>query len=253
MPVRYRFRQVTIAALAAGACALATPVRGEERAVSGFDEVLFSVPGELRIVQGRESLQLEGDPDALKRIVTEVRGGRLVIKRESSFWSIDDGGRVRAQLGVELLSELAVAGSGRAFAERLETGDLQLKVSGSGHIEIERLDAEDLEIRISGSGSVTVPGLQAADVASSISGSGTVTLGGAARVLDLRISGSGDFRGGELATGTAAVVVSGAGDVEIRAEDQLDVAISGSGSVKYWGKPSVSQVVSGSGSVRSAR
>jgi hypothetical protein len=100
---------------------------------------------------------------------------------------------------------------------------------------------------------VTVPGLQAADVASSISGSGTVTLGGAARVLDLRISGSGDFRGGELATGTAAVVVSGAGDVEIRAEDQLDVAISGSGSVKYWGKPSVSQVVSGSGSVRSAR
>ena len=77
-------------------------------------------------------------------------------------------------------------------------------------------------------------------------------MGGEVEAQDIRISGSGDFRGQDLSTTSTSVVVSGSGDVDVRAEDELDVMISGSGSVRYGGDPSISKVVSGSGSVKPA-
>ena len=247
-------RSSVTAALVSGALSVSLPAAAdttEERDVEDFDGVAFAVPGKLYLEQGEEYLRLEGDEDLLAEIITEVKDGTLVIRRESSIWTRSRG-TLTAYVGIEDLESLAVAGSGDLIAEDLKAGDLEIKVSGSGEVTIEQLQAEDVEMKVSGSGAISIEDMTGEDLEATIAGSGRIEVGGEVEAQDIRISGSGDFRGQDLSTTSTSVVVSGSGDVDVRAEDELDVMISGSGSVRYGGDPSISKVVSGSGSVKPA-
>ena len=68
-------------------------------------------------------------------------------------------------------------------------------------------------------------------------GSADLSLEGTAGRLALDLSGSGDAEVAGLNAREAQVAVSGSGDVDVRADQRLDVDVDGSGDVRYHGDP----------------
>jgi hypothetical protein len=203
----------------------------EKRDVRGFSEVRLATVGELSIQQtDRESLNIEAEDNILPRIISEIEGGRLVIRTERGV-SISPTVTIRYTLTVRDLQTLELSGSGTIHTTAIRSQDFSLRLPGSGEIRLDGLTADSLNAEISGSGKIEVPGKV-----------------GSQRV---HISGSGDYDGRNLQSRSADVSVSGSGDSTVWVQDDLTAHISGSGKVDYYGNPKVSQHVSGSGGVHS--
>ena len=208
----------------------------ESRDLSGFTKVSFGVSGNLYINIGSEfKVVLEGDKRTLESVITEVSGGKLVIKNENwrmSNWRMNE--KVTVYVTMPELTSLGVSGSGKAeIKDAVKTGDLHLSVSGSG-----KLYASDISV---------------SNLDCSISGSGDITLGsnGNCSKADISISGSGNYIGESFKIGTAEIHISGSGNCTCNVTESLKASVSGSGNVTYEGNPRVDAHVSGSGKVRS--
>jgi hypothetical protein len=205
----------------------------ETRDLSGFKKVSFGVAGELYINFGKEfKVELEGEKSLLEDIVTEVSGGKLVIKKEN--WRLNMNEKVRVYITMPELKGLGVSGSGRAeIKDPLKGEDLDLSVSGSGKIYTTDVVADDLNCSISGSGDIIFGG------------------NGEANRADISISGSGNYSGESLKIGTVRINISGSGNCACNVTESLGASVSGSGNVSYLGNPKVDARVSGSGHIRS--
>jgi hypothetical protein len=205
----------------------------ETRDVKDFTKVSFGVAGNLYINIGPEfKVVLEGDKKDLGDIITEVSGGRLVIKKENWRFSMNE--KITAYVTLPELKGLGVSGSGKAEIKDAVKGEqLDLNVSGSGKIYTNDVSVSTLGCSISGSGDI-VPG-----------GNGNATK------ADISISGSGNFDGGSLKIGSAEIHISGSGNCNCNVAETLRASVSGSGDVTYEGNPKVDAHVSGSGKVRS--
>jgi hypothetical protein len=208
----------------------------ETRNLSGFTKVSFGVAGNLFINIGSEfKVVVEGDKRVLDNLITEVTGGKLVIKNENwkmSNWRMNE--KVTVYVTMPELNALGVSGTGKAeIKDAVKTGDLNLSVSGSG-----KLYASDL----------TVSNLDC-----SISGSGDISLGcsGNASKADISISGSGNYTGESFKIGVAEIHISGSGNCTCNVTESLRAGVSGSGNITYEGNPKIDAHVSGSGKVRS--
>lgn len=205
----------------------------ETRDVSGFTRVSFGVSGDLYINFGSEfKVVLEGEKALLGDIVTEVSGGKLVIKKEN--WRFNMNEKVTIYITMPEIKGLGVSGSGRA----------EIK---------DAVKAENLDLSVSGSGKLFTTDVVAADLNCSISGSGDIIIGGSgdATKADISISGSGNYRGEPLKIGSAEISISGSGNCSCNVTGSLRASVSGSGNVTYLGDPKVDVRVSGSGRVRS--
>jgi hypothetical protein len=203
----------------------------EKRDVSGFNEVRLACVGELSVRQtDKESLSIEAEDNILPKIITEVQGGRLVIRTERGI-SLSPTVTIRYALTVRDLTALELSGSGKIHAAEIRSNDFSLRLPGSGEIRLDGLTADTLAAEISGSGKIEVPGKVASQ--------------------RVRISGSGDYDGRNLQSRSADVSVSGSGDSTVWVQEDLTASISGSGKVDYYGNPRVSKHVSGSGGIRS--
>ncbi|HKK40952.1 MAG TPA: head GIN domain-containing protein, partial [Bacteroidales bacterium] len=149
----------------------------ETRDLSGFSSVNFGISGNLYINIGSEfKVVLEGDRSDLKEVITEVRGGKLIIKRDN--WRFRMNEKVTVYITMPELDGLGVSGSGKAeVRDGLKGNDLNLGVSGSGKILTGDLNLDRLDCGISGSGNIE------------LGGSGNVSR------AEISISGSGNFRG----------------------------------------------------------
>lgn len=209
----------------------------ETRSVGDFDEISMGVSGKVYVKQGNTNeVVLEGDKDLLGDIITEVRGGRLIIKTERDgwrFWSSRNRGRLVVYVTTKELKGAHVSGSGDIIGEStFRTRDFDAGVSGSGNIELE-IDAEYTSSRISGSGNIR--------------------LSGKTEKAKLSISGSGRYLAEKLDAGDYEIGITGSGRGNVKLNGDLDVRVSGSGSVYYSGNPtSVNSNVAGSGRVRRA-
>jgi hypothetical protein len=205
----------------------------ETRNVKGFSKVGFGVSGNLYINIGSEfKVELEGDKALLDDIITDVTGGKLVIKKDNWKWNNNE--KVNVYITMPELSGLGVSGSGRAeIRDAVKTGDLNLSVSGSGKLYTTDIIATTLDCSISGSGDIFLGG------------------SGNAGSADISISGSGNFSGDPLKIGTASISISGSGNCSCNVSESLKVSVSGSGNVTYLGSPKIDARVSGSGKVRS--
>ncbi|MFT6971851.1 MAG: hypothetical protein ACJAXX_002426 [Roseivirga sp.] len=211
----------------------------ETRNVGDFDQITMGVAGKVYIKQGNvNEVILEGDDSVLEEIVTEVRGGRLVIKNKRdgwswNFWGSSKSSRVEVYITIKELKGAAVSGSGEIIGEStFKTRDFEADLSGSGSMEIE-IDAQYTSTKISGSGRIII--------------------GGKTEQAKLRISGSGRYAGQELAAEDYEISISGSGRSNIQVSGDLDVRISGSGSVYYDGEPiMINKKIGGSGRVRKA-
>jgi hypothetical protein len=208
----------------------------ETRNVSGFTKVNFGVAGNLYINIGPEfKVVLEGEKKYIDDIITDVSGGKLVIKNENwkmSNWRMNE--KVNVYITMPELAGLGVSGSGKAEVKDAVTADdLNLNVSGSGKIYISDITVSSLSCGISGSGDII------------LSGSGSCSK------ADISISGSGNYDGAPLKIGTAEIHISGSGNCSCNVTESLKASVSGSGNVTYEGSPKIDAHVSGSGKVRS--
>ena len=206
----------------------------ETRDVKDFTKVSFGIAGNLYINIGPEfKVVLEGDKKDLEEIITDVSGGRLVIKKDNN-WRFNFNDKVTIYITMPEFKGLGVSGSGKAdIKDAVKVEDLDLSVSGSGKIFTTDLMVSKLGCSISGSGDI-VPG-----------GNGT------ASKADISISGSGNYEGGALKIESAEIHISGSVNCSCNVTGSLRASVSGSGNVTYEGNPKVDAHVSGSGKVRS--
>ncbi|MBA7545445.1 hypothetical protein ES705_37813 [subsurface metagenome] len=203
----------------------------ENREVSNFTKIGYSLPGDMEIVQGSEvSLILDGDKEDLEKIITKVEGNKLKIYTRNNTSGLGD---VKVFITVVKLEGISVAGSGDVKVKtKLETEELDLDLSGSGSIQCEDLVANVLEVNIAGSGDVFLGGI-------------------AEKELEVNIAGSGDVRAENLKTKEAEVNIAGSGSAKVWVIDELETNIVGSGDVYYKGNPVVNAETIGSGSTKS--
>ena len=208
----------------------------ETRNVKDFTKVSFGVAGNLYINIGPEfSVILEGNKRVLDNVLTEVSGGKLVIKNENwrmNNWRTDE--RITVHITMPEINGLGVSGSGKAeIKDAVKTDDLNLSVSGSGKLYASDVKVSDLECSISGSGDISMG-----------------SAGGSSKA-GISISGSGNYFGESFKIGTAEIHISGSGNCECNVTESLRASVSGSGNVTYEGNPKLDAHVSGSGKVRS--
>lgn len=203
----------------------------QERKVDQFSQVAFSISGNVYISIGKKfEVILEGNQAFLEKVITEVDGSTLKIKKErNNQWKSE---KVDVYITMPELEGVIVSGSGKVITKNeIKASHFRTILSGSGTIAINELAANDIKATISGSGSILLNGKQC-------------------EKMNVVISGSGDVEAAELMADEAKVVISGSGNAEIFADKELNVVISGSGNVKYKGNPVIDAKSVGSGRIR---
>ncbi len=204
----------------------------ETRDVKDFTKVGFGVSGNLYINIGPEfKVVLEGSKRDIDQIITDVSGGKLIIKKDN--WRFNMNEKVTVYVTMPELKGLGVSGSGRAeIKDPVKTNDLNLSVSGSGKLYATEISVTSLDCSISGSGDIIVEDGNASDAG-------------------ISVSGSGNYMGESLKIDKADIHISGSGNCSCNVTGSLKASVSGSGNVNYEGDPRVDAHVSGSGKVRS--
>lgn len=266
-----KYQLLTLAALLINAGSLLGQNR-EVREVENFSKISFGFPGKLYLQQGSpQKVELQGDPDVLEEVQTEVDGGRLKIGKEGKWFNWNEDDKITVYITVPNIEAVSVSGSGDVIGQsKIRTHDFEANVSGSGSMTLDveakgDVDAkvsgsgdlvlkghfESLESDVSGSGKVVLDAMIDEGADFSISGSGKIEARGQAEFAKANISGSGKVLAADLKTNRCEVRISGSGDVEISVADELDANISGSGSVSYRGNPrKINSHAAGSGKVR---
>jgi putative autotransporter adhesin-like protein len=221
-----------------GGAASAGEVVTENRAVAPFRKL--DVTGNVDITllpSAREEVVVEGPPGVQSRVRARVEGGTLMITGGETrrWWSVIIGGSrstptPKVTVKFRTLEAIALAGTVKMSAARLEADTLRIAAAGGSSLRIDDLQAHAL--KLSGAGALKA------------------TLGGKVVDQEISISGAGEVHAEQLASENARVSVSGAGSIVLRVEKTLRASISGAGSVEYYGNPEVRQQVSGVGRVK---
>lgn len=209
----------------------------ERREVGAFDAVELRYFGQVILHHGDTcALEVEGDPDVVPKVHSEVRDGTLVLEVGENW--------------LERLTSGLLLVANRPLRYHVTLPRLAaLVVAGSGHVEGSDWNGEQLRVRVSGQGELRLDGLGYATLDAVISGRGELHLAGSGDVAHFTISGSADIHAPELPLRQAEVKIAGQGNVEVRVAERLDVRIAGFGTVRYVGEPVLKQVISGAGSV----
>ena len=162
---------------------------------------------------------------------------------------VDVGGRqrVRVRAGEKVISDV-----------RTEVRDGTLHVTfdhdgfGGDDVVVEASVPELTAIEASGSGDIDAVGIDADAFELRSDGSADIALAGTVGRLAVDLDGSGDADLAGLAAREARVAVGGSGDLDVRADERLEVDADGSGDVRYHGDPALTQNVDGSGDLSHA-
>jgi hypothetical protein len=202
----------------------------ETREISDFTRIEYSLSYHLEIKQAdKAGLVIEGDKDAIDKIITKVENGTLQIYNKNHI-SNNDG--IKIFVTVVNLEKLSLSGSGDAvFTSDLKSDNLNMEISGSGNIKIPKLTAAGVDLKVIGSGDFKV--------------SGTVK-----EKLDIDVTGSGSMKAADLQAADVRVEITGSGSAEVNATVRLRTDITGSGSVLYKGSPLIDARIVGSGSTK---
>ena len=207
----------------------------EARSATGATGVDLRGVANLTIEQGApEELILQTDDNLMARILTEVQGGILVIRKDPTV-SLQPSQRQRtgieAHLTLSSIDSITLSGVGGITVPDLTTNQLELTLSGVGDIEIINLDALASDVLISGIGDISIAG-QVND-----------------QIITLTPSSIGDYNAENLSSETVDVEIEGSESATVRVSTTLNADITGSGSVFYHGSPFINRTGAGTGSV----
>ncbi len=207
----------------------------ETKDVKDFHELSVSHAFKVEIKVGdTESLEIEIEERYADDVITEVKGGKLVIKMRSN--GSKRGYRMNdtpvAYVTVKSLD--AIYGSGAVSirsSDVLKAENMDINLSGASNLNLE-LDVEKLYLETSGAC--------------------VMTLEGKAREQIVKISGATTYKGFDLESEIGDIRVGGASSARVSVSEKLDVRASGASSVRYRGRPSLNSDTSGASSVRSS-
>jgi len=113
-----------------------------------------------------------------------------------------------------------------------------------------RISVPDLEsLSVSGAGNISVSGLKNEKFEINANGAPTITVAGETGLIDIDTNGAGKIDAHKLRASKGVVDSKGVSNVDIYANDQLDVTVTGPSHVTYEGDPKVTKTVHGPGSV----
>lgn len=200
----------------------------ENRKVGSFTEIGLSISADVYFTQATETtVRVEGNPEDIAKVITEVNGDKLRIRKKTSSGPFKS--KIKVFVTAPNLEDIGVSGSGSFYIqENFETEGIELAVSGSGDIIIKNMKAGHVEMAVSGSGEIEIAG----------PGCDKIEIG---------ISGSGEVHASNFEAKKAEVHISGSGEAKVFVSEKLESRVSGSGEVYYKGNPLVDASASGSG------
>jgi hypothetical protein len=221
-------------ALLSALAASADAEERETRDLTGFNAVAVGSGIDLTLRQGEPFRVEVSAPDGeLAKIVTEVRGNTLDIRRERSgvfgWWGGGDSGSVSVTLPA-IVAVTASGGSDVRAEGTLSGTNLELVASGGSDLTVD-IAVTTLEITASGGSDVDVSG--------------------SARTASVQSSGGSDLNASRLAVDEADVHSSGGSDLSIEVREKLVANASGGSDINYSGQPRDVEInSSGGGGVR---
>ena len=203
----------------------------EERKVGEYDAVYVSGWFHVVLVDGKEgSLTLEGKPNTIEHITTEVKNGALRIEWDKEVNTNLFKSKVMITVPVESISAVKLSGSGSVVSKTT-------------------IKSESFDTTLSGSGTLDLSA-ESATMSSTISGSGKTILSGKTDAYEVQVSGSGDVKAYNLKAENVTVSISGSAKIRVHADTSITSRVSGSGNVYYTGNATkIDSKVSGSGSI----
>lgn len=203
----------------------------QDRSVKNFNKIEVSGAFNVILTQGTtEKLTIEADDDMMQKIITEVKGGTLIIRLQNNT-SIHNKSDLIAELTFVNLDGIDVSGA--------------VKLNGTNAMKFSKL-----EIEASGATEINLD-LSATHLDCDLSGASKITLQGNAPELDVDLSGASDMVAGNFRTRSCILDCSGASKSSVFATEVLKVDGSGASHVTYTGNPAtVESNMSGASTLR---
>jgi len=199
------------------ALSLNTFASKQDRQVKDFNRIEISSAFNVTLTQGTtEKLTIEADDDMLSKIITEVRGGTLMIRLENNS-HINNSSKLNAELTFINLDGIEISGAVKL------NGTNAMKFT---HLEIECSGASDINLDLS-----------ASMLDMDLSGASKMTLKGNSPELKADLSGACNLDAENLKTQICNLECSGASKVRVFATGKLNVEGSGATHVSYAGNP----------------
>lgn len=225
------FSKLTLATLLLLMAQLAFAQVREKRDVSNFNELSVSDAFVVELSVGStESLEIEVDERYINDVVTQVRGGKLIIEIKENRNTRRMKESPRAYLTVKSLDKISLSGAVNLTTfDPLEGDRLDVDISGASVLKME-VEVEDFRLEASGACVVKMEGTTSKQL--------------------VKTSGATSYSAYDLESEYADIRVSGAGSARVSVSEELDVRASGASDIKYRGRPSVNSNTSGASSVR---
>ncbi len=206
-----------------------------ERSVGEYDQIASAGWFDVVLVDGKEgTITLKGEENLLEYIKTEVKDGKLVIKKEKGVNLQSSGWKngIEITIPVEEINAVKLSGSGDVVSKTtLKADTFKASLAGSGDVDL-KVAAEEFK--------------------ASLSGSGDMVLSGSARYFSVSVAGSGDIKAFDLEADVVEANVSGSADLKVTANQEIKARIAGSGDITYKGNPGkIDTKASGSGDISS--
>ncbi len=219
-----------------GLAAAAAPAAAADRrySVTDFDRVIVEGPYVVRLAVGRpSSAVVSGTREGIDRVIVDVQGQTLRIRRNRSAW----GGMPGADTG-----PVTIALSTRNLRSARLIGPAALDVGGARGLNV--------EFTVEGSGTLRATGVAADNLSLGLLGSGRLEISGLARALRAHFQGTGDVEASRLVAQNATLATTTAGIVALTVNGPVTVRANGLGAVNILGRAVCTISGPGAGQVR---
>lgn len=193
---------------------------------------------DVRLKQGPvPSLVISGERKLLAGTTSEQHGDTLTISNEArGFHFGRRGHRLRAELTLPTLREVATESVGSADVSGFSGDELDLKLDGAGSMKI-HCSYRLVTAVLGGVGSMQIDGGSQEGIDVNLRGAGVVTLRGSSKWLKASLNGLGSMDAQHLLVDTVTLDLSGLGNASVSARQNANLNLSGLGSVTVYGKP----------------
>ena len=208
----------------------------EQRELRDFTSIDTELAADIYIRQADTfSFVAEASQEALDRMITRVKDGKLLIAKQSNWKLWNEFERIHIYITVPSLDDLLFSGAGNVVLKGHWTGKkMRIKLEGAYNLTALDVAIEDLKVVLDGVGNIDI--------------------GGKAPKAQLTLNGTGTIDAYDLTIQNARCAVNGVGKLECNVSDELIADVSGMGSVRYRGEPkNVRSSVSGLGKVKAEK